>query len=291
MHFPKYWGRGNWTGREPDGREVCRAVWRSSDESVEHAEALAREAARNLGHAVERGEDADYPYLDREMREPVLRELSTGDPACAAVITRTSNGCEVLNAASVMFVDVDVPGRGVRGGSGGLIAWLSSLFSGKPAEPAPEPPGGDAQIETLVRWQAANPEWTFRVYRTYAGLRYLVTHGLHDPVSERTHAALTALGCDPRYKQLCKVQKSFRARLTPKPWRCDCARPPLRFPYEDKYQGHMDRWVEKYLRAAEGSAVCHFVQTVGRHTTHPAVARVIAEHDACTKADSNLPLA
>lgn len=288
MHFPKYWGKANWTGPGADGSEVHRSIWRSSDESPADAEARAQEAAQNLGRAHTRDTRDRYPYADRALREPVLCELPTGDADCAAVITRTAYGSEVLNAASVMFVDVDFPRH--WNATGGLFARLKRLFSGKPSTSAEADPDCDAHLATLSRWQAANQDWTFRVYRTHGGLRYLVTQALHDPVSERTHATLAALGCDPRYKQLCKVQKSFRARLTPKPWRCGCDNPPVRFPYNLEPR-EMQQWIAGYNRASEGSAVCRFVQIVGRQTTHPAVARVIAEHDARTKANCGLPLA
>ena len=290
MHFPKYWGKASCSGTDAEGSAVNRSVWRSSDESPAHAEALAREAAQNLGRSLTRDARSQYPYADRALREPVLRELSTGDAACAAVITRTAYGSEVLNAASVMFVDVDLPAR--NGSSVGLLASLMQLLGRKSPTPVKTDPERDASIETLVRWQAANPDWSFRVYRTHSGLRYLATPALHDPASERTHATLAALGCDARYKQLCKVQKSFRARLTPKPWRCGCENPPVRFPYGSELRERlMQEWVDDYNRASEGSAVCQFVQTVGRQTMHPAIARVIAEHDARTKADSGLALA
>jgi hypothetical protein len=290
MHFPKYWGKGAWTGLAADGSEVRRVVWRSSDESPAHAEALAREAAQNLGRAFTRGARDRYPYADRALREPVLREVSTGDAASDAVVTRTAYGSEVLNAPGAMFVDVDLAEPETS--TAGWLAGWKRMFGGKPPAPEKADPAAGAHLETLVRWQAANPGWAFRVYRTHSGLRYLATSALHDPASERTHATLAALGCDARYRQLCKVQKSFRARLTPKPWRCGCDNPPVRFPYEDgRREEQIRQWIDLYTQAARGFATCHFVQTVGCQATHPAIARVMAEHDAQTKADSGLPLA
>ena len=35
------------------------------------------------------------------------------------------------------------------------------------------------------------------------------------------------LGADPPYRRLCRTQKCFLARLTPKPWRCGVAKPPV----------------------------------------------------------------
>ncbi len=55
-------------------------------------------------------------YLDRPMREPVLREVKKDNGELAAVVTRNSYGCLVLNTARVMFVDVDLPELKPEGG-------------------------------------------------------------------------------------------------------------------------------------------------------------------------------
>ncbi len=49
-----------------------------------------------------------YAYGDRPLREEIVRSVA-GDGERAAVVTRNSFGCLVLNTAGVLFVDVDLP--------------------------------------------------------------------------------------------------------------------------------------------------------------------------------------
>ena len=57
------------------------------------------------------------------------------------------------------------------------------------------------------------PGFGFRIYRTRAGFRLLVTSGTFDPSAAETLALLKEFGSDPLYIRLCKAQECFRARL------------------------------------------------------------------------------
>ena len=74
-----------------------------------------------------------------------------------------------------------------------------------------------ARIHAVV---ARHPGMGLRLYRTANGYRCLVTHRTYDPASQECRELLEALGSDPLYIRLCRGQHCFRARLTPKPWRC-----------------------------------------------------------------------
>ena len=103
MNFPPFWARG------ASGDFSC---WRWSSNSVAEAQSLANEAAQQLA---ERFAHGDFPpkhggyYPNRPFREPVLQEIKNDAGETAAVVTRNSYGCLVLNTARVMFVDVDLP--------------------------------------------------------------------------------------------------------------------------------------------------------------------------------------
>lgn len=61
----------------------------------------------------------------------------------------------------------------------------------------------------------------YRVYRTHSGCRVICTRIAvpredHGWMAERVMQFLRA---DPDYIKLCRHQKYYRARLTPKPWR------------------------------------------------------------------------
>lgn len=104
------------------------------------------------------------------------------------------------------------------------------------------------------------PNFTFAdqsylVYRTHSGCRLICT-SVCVPWDELGWAAerfMRFLGGDPEYVQLCGIQKCYRARLTPKPWRCNGA-----------------------------SHVCSWVGTVGNKFTHPELEEQLHLHDELT---------
>lgn len=137
----------------------------------------------------------------------------------------------MLNAARAFFIDVDLP---EPRRPNPITAWVRRLFRRPTAPPDP----AAAALARLNHWLDGRPEWGVRLYLTRRGLRYLVTHAPFEPGSPETEGAMTALGCDPYCTLLCRVQKCFRARLTPKPWRCGVAALSVRFP---RVSGDEDR--------------------------------------------------
>jgi hypothetical protein len=273
-----------------------------------------------------------YAYGDRPLREEVVGEFPGTPTADApdAAITRNAYGALVLNAARVFFIDVDVesadrPQASSAGSSAsagpptdpiaaarelvdalplpsGVKSLLGGFFGSKPARPAapatppPPPPApadpASAALDRLRRWVAGHPEWRVRVYRTHSGLRYLVTHALFTPTDPQAQEAMAALGADAQYIRLCQVQKSFRARLTPKPWRIGMENPPATFPYEDpSAEALMRGWEARYEVASQGRATCRFMEELGGGTEHPQVTALRNLHDERTRATSGLPLA
>jgi hypothetical protein len=144
----------------------------------------------------------------------------------------------VLNTARVFFADIDLPET--SGTAGGLLA---GLFGKKPTDPA------EAALARLREWQARQPDWALRVYRTKAGLRLLATHDGFDPASSATQGLLASLGSDPLYATLCRVQACFRARLTPKPWRIGLKAPNWHYPFESPTsESRFQAWLQRYDR-------------------------------------------
>jgi hypothetical protein len=331
MLIPRYWSRAESTATTPAGKFVRFHVWRGSRSSEAEAQSLAQEAVGRVADRIRSGAGFPerYAYGDRPLREEVITEFAAGAAGATvdapeAAITRNSYGALVLNAARAFFIDVDVDAsdRPQSSGSssssapvdplatarelvdalplpGGVKSILGGLFGSKPAQPAAPPPPppapadpASAALERLRRYVAAHPEWRVRVYRTSAGLRYLVTHDLFSPTDPATQAAMTALGADPQYIKLCQVQKTFRARLTPKPWRIGVENPPVTFPYEGPgEEAQMRQWEARYDAASRGRATCRFVEEIGTGAEHPDVASLRALHDEHTRATSGLPLA
>jgi hypothetical protein len=276
MNFPPFWARGT------SGNFFC---WRWSANSVAEAQSLADEAARQLADRFAHG---DFPpkhggyYPNRPFREPVLQEIKNDAGETAAVITRNSYGCLVLNTARVMFVDVDLP----EPKSPGLF---SRIFGKASAAPVVTKSSALAKVEN---WTRSNPDWGWRIYRTRAGLRLLATHALFDPEAAASDGVFDALGADPLYRQLCKTQKCYRARLTPKPWRCGVRIKPERWPFLDaRAEKHFQKWQAQYESFAAGWATCELVKKIGNDTVHPAVQPILIVHDRMTRVESKMKLA
>lgn len=278
MNFPRFWAKGS------SGDFLC---WRWSSQSLVEAQTLANQAAQQLADRFRAG---GWPphyggyYPDRPFREEVLQEIRNASGEISAIVTRNSYACTVLNTARVMFVDIDLPEPKPTGG------FLKRLF-GSPAPKSPGNPQG-AALAKIENWTRRNPDWGWRIYRTRAGLRLLATHGLIEADSAVAAGVFAALDADPLYRKLCRSQKCFRARLTPKHWRCGIWRKPDRWPWLDpKTEQRFKKWDARYQSACLDRSTCEFLRRIGNATVHPEVESIIKLHDDTTRAESKLQLA
>lgn len=281
MRFPRFW---------KSARTGHVTTWGWSDESAADALRLAGERQERV-LATLRGEDFaerdPYSYGERPLREEVIREFTNAAGEPTAIVSRNSMGCRVLNTSELMFVDVDEPRRGRRGGGG----FWSALFGGKKAAP-PESPLAERAEAQARQWVASNHAWRWRIYRTAAGVRLMAVHAGIKPDDPVVQAMFEAFGADPLYRQLCKDQECFRARLTPKPFRCDLERPPVSWPFRDsEAEAAMRRWESEYLAQASSFATCRFLAEAGSAPAAPEFAELIQIHDDATQAHHDLPLA
>jgi hypothetical protein len=147
----------------------------------------------------------------------------------------------------------------------------------------------------IDRFATENPEWSMRLYRTPAGLRILVTHRPFDPNDPAVREFFEAVGTDPIYVRMCLNQQSFRARVSPKPWRVGVAkhmRPrPGVWPVRPERLPERQEWIAAYEAMAAQYAACEFLDTVGSGVTHAQVATVVKLHDDLSRATSGLPIA
>jgi hypothetical protein len=282
MKIPKYWMRRDADVELPDGSPLRLFAWGWSETSTTEADARAGERLQSLQQRASQGLELPhaYAYGSRPLREQILEEIPGPDGTPEVLLTRNSYGSVILNAARAMFVDVDV-----RWASG--FSRLKRVFGFDRGN-------ATAKEATLDRLRNALPGTgsTFRVYRTAAGFRLLATDRLFAPASSESESVMRAAGADPAFIQLCRIQDSFRARLTPKPFRVGQRNPPGRFPREDPdEQAAFAEWLHEYERAAANSATCRFVETIGTGWVHREVSPIIRLHDERTKADSDLPLA
>ncbi|MCL2624383.1 MAG: hypothetical protein FWD31_12035 [Planctomycetaceae bacterium] len=338
-------------------------VWRSSPESEAAARDTARQAAERVS-LCELGKDRispdEYPY-GVTLREKLLGEIDDARGQLQGFVTRNHTGAEVLNIKNVMFLDWDTPEIRVPGFleryfrtcfrafslllRGKIFKAYSQLqlFQGRQddswpkhekdwADHPPETWEQDytwAAVPELAAFMAAVtqwPEWGVRVYKTCAGYRGLVTHATFDPTADATLDLMRQFRCDPQYVALCKRQESFRARLTPKGWRCKLwgKHLPSSFKFYYPYNGHgvdlaewnwkasdeaaevqrikeglvrhelfYDEAVAAYEQASADYATCRYIGTVGNSVIHPDIAPIVALHDETTHAlaDKEMTLA
>ena len=270
MKIARFWTRAE---EEWNGVRVTARGW--SDESIDAARAKAREIARRVAERVAAGADksARYPYGDRPLPEPVIREFP------GAKVTRNVYGALVLNTDRMMFVDVDRKNQ--PSSSGGFMA---SLF-GKPKTPS-------GSVIDELKAVAGRHDLSGRIYETAAGYRLLITSAAFEAGSNETEVLLGEFKADPLYMRVCRMQESFRARLTPKPFRMEYSTPPVDFPYETPAaQAEQDRWVRGYDALAAAFATCKLVDTFGAGKTLPEFGELIQYHDEQTKAGSSMALA
>ena len=286
MRIPKFWTKGSYTGPNGKGGESTFSAWGWSLDSLAAARDDAAARAKRVFDCVINGKRLDrYEYVDRPMREEIVDVLHQGQKE-VAIVTRNGYGALVLNAASVMFVDVDFPRIKANGLWDGILLALSRARRQQRAAATRE-----ATLEAIRRWSQANPDRSFRVYRTFAGLRLLFVDGLYEPTSEVVDHLLAELGSDPLYRRLTSKQACFRARLTPKPWRCHCISPPNRYPWKDaEAQERYRAWERQYAEASKAYAVCELVETCGSTTPGGEVAQILELHDrhACDGAKAKL---
>lgn len=259
---------------ENGNQKYFRSASAASGASLDAAKEAARRLARTRAEAAAAGKtaltrDGQYPYPERVLVEPVLERVmftASVGPQEIARVTRNSYEASVLNAYQAMFVDVDTTKDSSNAAAEVVVSQQEALAA-------------------LVDLTRSRRDLQFRVYSTRAGLRYLCTSRLFDPLSDESRAILKELKADKRYATLCRVQKCYRARLTPKWWRCTAKPEP---------RGFFARLLNTPSDLTDPGkfATCHYAETVGEpQPIHPAIETILRIHDQATEATSKKPLA
>lgn len=326
MIVPEYWAEARQQVRRK-GRQVTVRRFGWSDDSQAAAQAHAEQRTQDALDAILAGQDlprreqrSNYGIHGVPIREQVVERLDD------VVITRNSYGALCLNTPDVLFADMDfearpsgwalpawasvlallagfvagrVPGGLAWGVAGAVVAlvaanrvalWLKRRRFDRDGGPERR---ALARVEAFV---SDHPDWHLRLYRTPAGLRVLAMQDTFEPGDDAVRRFFAALGADPLYSTMCKVQHCFRARLTAKPWRIGIKRR-IRPPFAAWSREQADlperlAWIAGYERRAAGFAACRYIRTLGDDTRVDPKARRIQElHDAMTRAGEALPLA
>src|SRR5262249_12489014 len=271
MQIPRFWANASDQAKASNGQDLQLKCWGWSNESLADARIKAVEVLERLATRVRQGLwNVDrYPYGVRALREEIIQEVQGSSQP--ATITRNSYGALILNTERVMFIDIDVP-EPKKG------------FFGK-AKQSDEP-------YDKLRKQLGELRASFRIYRTAGGFRVLATDSLFEPGSSESERLMQAVGADPAFVQLCRAQRSFRARLTPKPWRCNVPNPPNSFPREETgAEQEFHRCLSIYDSACMNLATCQKLEEVGSGGIHDEVQPLLNLHDDATRCTSGDPLA
>lgn len=268
MKVSKYWSKEKRSARGRDGHEYDLTCWAGSADGPLEAQQNAREKIERWIGKLARGEDiGEYEYQIGEIREELIEEILGADGALIGAVTRNRYGALVLNAASVLIADIDVPAPGP-------LDRLLALFGRKARDKA-------WHLEALRGFSADHPEHHLMIYETHSGLRVFVTSQEADPQSENSRTLLATLRSDSLYQRLCHAQKCYRARLTPKPWRCAAERPPNSFPRERfEQQTAFDAWLTTYTEKSRSYTVCRLLASIGSGRITDQAGKILAIHDA-----------
>jgi|688.fasta_scaffold174394_2 hypothetical protein len=328
MIVPTYWAENSQKRQRPNGKRITirRFGWSdlSQQDALRMATQRATEAAdRWLTGATTPNREPKVPYNGAD-GVPIREEIVTRQGE--TIITRNGYGARCMNTPSVLFADLDLGDiRTLADRYGchlylaaaiGIIlavylrsitiaaivlvtSWIISktLASLSAKNHSSQAAATSARLrENITRFIQAHPHWHLRVYQTPAGFRLLAMHQTFDPRSEEVTQAFQALGVDPAFFRMCRVQNCFRARLTGKPWRMGITnrlkpRPGV-WPIKPHHLPARQTWVENYETIAATHAACHYIESLGNTTnTHPEALAVQTWHDSLSQAHTNLPLA
>ncbi len=217
---------------------------------------------------------SDYAHGMR--REEIIEEFCDAQGQRKAAVTRNRYGALVLNTADLLIADIDRRSVGVFG-------FFADLFRVK-GTPRPR------TLAAIEAYQQDHPEYQLRIYESFAGYRVMVVNQTLAPDAPQTQRLFAELDCDPLYIRLCQAQQSFRARLTPKPWRCRCRTAPNTYPRETvAAQQTFNQWLNAYETVSRRHAVCRLIHGA-QYEPLPAFKPLLALHDRYVLREG-LPLA
>jgi len=272
MKFYRYWTTATRRGIDSEGEEVFRSAAGYSNRSLEEALEIANQQADALGDFWnDSGRNWSegggyYGTGNRPIREQIIEEFTDGNESYS-VISRNAYGCQVLNTESVFFADVDIPSPSL---AGKLFGWLSKK----------KPTFEQSLIEKISNITERDSQICIRLYRTFKGYRIAIVDRLVDPEDAQSDTLLKELGSDKLYVSLCRSQDCYRARLTPKPWRCGSTKPPTRFPFVDRgAEDRFQQWLVGYEKNSQQFATCALVGEFGSKAKHPRAESILKLHD------------
>ena len=254
LYFPNVWIKHS--GKSKRGKIPIEA-WGWGDSPAEADAVAAYRLARATSKAEANETDWDlYGYGSGGMplRERLLDAISKdGEGNITAALTRNRYGALILSTSNMMMIDLDFPA--------GKTSTDIEVF-----------------VNSTKAKLAAETGRSFLLFRTAAGLRAISTNKIDQADDPEAQQLMERVGADPLYVRLCREQRCFRSRLTPKPWRLT---PPIKVEDGDP----SDTWISEYEQRSLSHGVCHSLGWVGQQETLPEFFEALAMHNQSVTAD------
>lgn len=285
MKVPRFWHR-EWV-RVPakDGSNGTWSIsrWGWSENNAEEAEKMAAERCwhtKQRWHVGAKDSHQDW-YRNQEYfllpaREEIIQEIIHEDGNVDGWVSRNGYGVLVLNTDVMLIIDMDRKEKPIQKAAKGL--WAS--WFGQPVK---------SEEEKLIELFKAHTEDSFRLYRTFGGWRAILISRAVEGVASSSIALMKKFPVDPFYLRLCERQKSYRARLTAKPWRVGVSRCSVGFPRSPQLEDYFVHWEEEYNAAATQFRVCEKIY--GEDVPCERLRKLLAIHDSLSQVNTALPLA
>jgi hypothetical protein len=173
--------------------------------STETTVAMLRGALEAAGEGRGRIAWENYEFQAyRDRHEPILHRGESWQ------VTLSASSCLVLNSETLVIIDVDD------------LSEARQPVDRKHATFNSEGELVGRFLELLQEQDAGLQSSSWRLYATAKGWRLIRTDAAASEGSLFGYCALMhELPADPRYAELCESQRCYRARMTPKPWRCN----------------------------------------------------------------------
>ena len=288
MKIPRYWEKQAAEQLDARGNRIRAEGWGWSQDSIEEARTKATKTAERIVQWLagdSTNELNHYGYDERLPREEIVDEYLDDQGKPVAFVSRNGYGSLILNTRELMFIDIDFPPEP----RSPKLGFFASLF-GKPkaVEANPE----ETTLAKIRNTASQFPDFSFRVYRTFNGFRLMLANRKFSADSAPANELLSAFQSDPLYVRMCRNQQCFRARLTPKAWRCKIEGPPARFPFGDKgAESQYRKWESIYNQGVRNFATCKYIETIGPDGFDESHEHLISLHDQLSNTSSNDSLA
>lgn len=323
MLIPKYWKHIAKTVEGIDmtkckrhwnsGNKAYISSWGYSNESEDDALSKAHERLEETIQALQNPQDDKFYYPHAVIKEDIVRTIDdhrsdgqkNGGKKSTAIITRNRYGALILNTDQLMFIDIDTPEM-EKGEPSFFQKIFGKKFVWKEVSAEDKQLFVESKINEIEVFTSNHADFGCKIYKTFAGLRVIVTHKPFDADSEEVQQIFDALGADPLYQKLCQSQRCFRARLTPKRWRMKESevlnKPELTFRItndmiehwessDEKRLKQYDHWTQVYDKASDKYASCEFIEQFGSTKISEELSDLVELHDSYTNAYSTRPLA